>query len=158
MESILEELENLPISEECFNDIMDIVEEILSEGWKDTHTVEQHYNTINKAINKRYDKFHDLEKKYGIDATSQHRVSKIPEVNRAHQRYLDAVSKKRTYNARMGLEGSRNLSSREEVKNQRKYDGLKNQKVSDFEKPFKRPSKVTIDGYRKHNSFGKAME
>lgn len=29
---IFENLENLPVSEACFNDIMDIVEEILSEG------------------------------------------------------------------------------------------------------------------------------
>ena len=35
MENIFESLENLPISEECFNDIVDIVEELLSENIRD---------------------------------------------------------------------------------------------------------------------------
>ena len=37
MESIFENLENLNVSEECFNDIMNIVEEIINEVSKEMH-------------------------------------------------------------------------------------------------------------------------
>ena len=42
--NIFESLENLEISEECFNDIMDIVEEILSEGRELQNVVIRTYN------------------------------------------------------------------------------------------------------------------
>ena len=44
--SIFENLENLEVSESCFNDILDIVEELLSEG---NHL----YNIVNRHAEKR---------------------------------------------------------------------------------------------------------
>ena len=68
--NIFESLENLNVSEECFNDIMGIVEEILSEGREPFETqqqykrrLQQHFGPIlndklasQKSIAKHYDK------------------------------------------------------------------------------------------------------
>ena len=53
--SILESLENLNVSEECFNDIISIVEEMINELNK---------STINSYIQKRQDEATEAEKKF----------------------------------------------------------------------------------------------
>lgn len=84
--NIFENLENLNISEECFNDIMDIVENII-EGWADTHNMGDVRKIARKVRDDRYSKFEELSKKHGINATNQHLIKEIPELKRAKERY-----------------------------------------------------------------------
>ena len=86
---IFESLENLAVSEECFDDIMGIVESIF-EGWADSHTMRDVRKAAARSVPKRREEFNDLQKKHHIDATNQYLVNKIPEVKRAHDRYIHA--------------------------------------------------------------------
>jgi hypothetical protein len=62
---IFESLENLNISEECFNDIMDIVEEIISErdAFTRPRAAKNSLEGRRKKCNDAYSKYSDLLKK-----------------------------------------------------------------------------------------------
>ena len=69
MESIFESLENLPISEECFNDIMDIVEAML----KDRMTMGELREKARRATNARHAQYLESDKEwYGSRNSNAH--------------------------------------------------------------------------------------
>ena len=68
--SIFESLENLNVSEECFDDIMGIVEELLSEG-----------DNLKDVVKRAWkDKKLDVNKSIELE----HRASRIPSSNDIH--------------------------------------------------------------------------
>ena len=83
MEKIFESLKNLPISEECFNEIMDMVEEIINES----PTVGAVKSAVNNSFPLRMNKYKEV--KANPNATSQ-------DIKRASDR-VDKVAKIKGY-------------------------------------------------------------
>ena len=65
---IFENLENLNVSEECFNDIMDIVEELLSEKVTDW---DNYVKTAEKVLPKRIKSGHGGRIRHAAEVSSQ---------------------------------------------------------------------------------------
>ena len=97
--NIFENLEQLNVSEECFNNILNIVENKL----KDRMTMGQLREKAGKVRQERLEKLQDLEKKYGVrikdlpnvTAQTYHKIykdmtNKVPELKRAEERYNKA--------------------------------------------------------------------
>ena len=92
MENIFENLENLPISEECFNDIMNMVEEIINEV-----SLNKQREAAKKVLPERKRKYLS---KYAdvLDAADEVGSENVPDGNlkdleRAEKRYKDAEEK-----------------------------------------------------------------
>ena len=101
---IFESLENLPVSEACFEDIVGLLEEKL----KDRMTIGELRGISNKVAPSRYAELKRLEKKHGINATNQHLIQKIPELKRAQDRLSiaagNAAGSKQYWNPKQTLE------------------------------------------------------
>ena len=99
---IFESLENLGVSEECFDEIMSTVKELLNEKLHYFPGVT--YSTSNdkidaaeKSLPKRLEKYKELKDKYVPSSlsseTKQKVVQKVPSLKRAANRVLDALHK-----------------------------------------------------------------
>ena len=90
MESVFESLENLNVSEECFDEIMGIVKEVINETIYDA--IDKKYGTgENKALRKKAIANAKKEFSAAFDRDTQGKkgekgVNKALEVNRAHKR------------------------------------------------------------------------
>ena len=106
---IFESLENLNISEECFNDIMDIVEEIISErdAFTRPRAAKNSIEGRTKKYNDSYDKYYNTVKqdandqnipKTDVNTTDVidgkvHHVYGYDEDDNRHREYVPASSK-----------------------------------------------------------------
>ena len=90
--NIFESLANLPVSEECFDNILSIVENILVEGWAENHTMGDVRRAAGNSVDKRYKELRAAERKHGINVTNQHKRDNFPDVKRAYNRYSQACA------------------------------------------------------------------
>ena len=74
MTSIFESLENLNVSEECFDDIMGIVEELLNEGYN-------LHDTVRKVQARAYD---EMQKNKGIKNPQYKILPKLKELTKKY--------------------------------------------------------------------------
>lgn len=107
--NIFESLENLPVSEECFDDIMGLVEEFINELDKET---------IKSFIKKRGEQKTEAEKKFNkakAEGTATHALlndwlKKVSKYQRAREKGMQAIN----YSAKRRHEAKKNVEERKE--------------------------------------------
>ena len=99
--NIFESLENLNISEECFNDIMSIIKEILGEGYDKPLNYWSHIERVHgepkrkKGTNEPLNKSAEL-----IDKNAEKRSAEIDDAVKREGKDFEEVLNKRTTNKR----------------------------------------------------------
>lgn len=101
MESIFENLENLTVSEECFNDIMDIVEEIINERNKENRQAKKEYEL------NRTPKLHNFSKD-GLAGVNQATIRNLKKYDKVEPDEKDAYFKQREIDSTVNALASNN--------------------------------------------------
>ena len=99
--NIFENLENLAVSEECFNDVMDIVEEIINERNKENRQAKKEYEF------NRTPELHDFSKD-GLAGVNQATIRNLKKYNKVEPGEKDAYFKQREIDSTVNALASNN--------------------------------------------------